>query len=235
MAERDAISKAWFDTDSVTVHVNDDLSDYIKLAEYFSDSEIIRLSGAFAGAGIQVKPEFTKPDAAGNRALEGIRLSVSHTAVMRMERILRITAGGGWILHNAKIRIRPASAGKNLGARIVAIQARAAQELGFEAIQLDAVGNHQQACIRFQEDRWVGYWLWPRLGFDAPIPAHVFRSLLPEFKHCERVSELLQSEDGINWWQLYGDSLDDARFDLTPDSVSWQLLVSYLSERDIKV
>jgi hypothetical protein len=235
VAERDDISKRWFDVDSVDVHISGEFPEYIDPAKYFSNSDFVRLSGAFSGATIDVRPEFTKRGFNGAAVVDGIRLSVKHNAVMRMERILRLNETGGWLLHNAKIRIKPEMSGHRLGARIVTIQARAAQELGFEAIKLDAVGSYQQAQIKFEEDRWIGYYLWPRLGFDAPMPNHVLKSLPNEFLHCRQVSELLQSKEGIDWWLLYGDSLDSARFDLTADSVSWQLLLRYLSEHNIKV
>lgn len=224
MEERDEVSRLWFDASRVKIDMVDAVS------VFFDEEALIALSGAPSDSTVTVTKVVS---AAGD--FEAIRLHVHHPCVFSMARFIRLTADGEWVIENAKFRIRHDYAGRKLAARSLAIQARAAQELGFRRIVLDAIGDHFLAQLRHPEDRWIGYWLWPRLGFDAKLPAGAEQRLPYHFQGCQRVSELVSSEEGADAWLLHGESLLGATFDLTVGSVSWQLLAKYLQQHNIKV
>ncbi|MBI3348791.1 MAG: hypothetical protein HY020_16485 [Burkholderiales bacterium] len=236
MKNPDDITKEWFDVESVHVQVSDQFEKALgwDIGSSFSDEEFVRLSGALRGSSLYVLPETVK-DPDDNLRMDGIRLSVKHHAVMRMERVILFRPGGGFVLKNSKMRLLAAHKGNRLGARIVSIQAAMASELEFEAIELDAVGSCHESFNKFQDDRWIGYWLWPRLGFDAPIPDHVKGKHPDEFGGYDRVSELMFSDKDMLNWQLYGETLTAARFDLKEGSTSWDLLLRYANTHGIQV
>jgi hypothetical protein len=230
MDERDETSRRWFDLGTVKLEMDNDVSDY------FDEEALIALSGALSDSTVTAKKVFGKGARTGDAPpFEAIRLQVHHPAVFSLARLLRQDEAGDWYVENAKFRIHADYLGRRLSARSLTIQARAAQQLGFRYIVLDAVGDYNMARFKYPDDRWVGYWVWPRLGFDADLPAHLLRKLPRDFQERRRVSELMGSEEGLNWWELYGDTLNGARFDLTADSMSWQLLAQYNERRDIKV
>lgn len=228
---RDELTNKWFNVDSVEVHISEELKRFVDVNDFFSNDKLVRFSGAPRDSRLRVLPETSKD----GKRLEGIRLSVEHHAVVAMERVIHITPDRGGLLTNATFRVRASHRGNRLGARALAVQAEAAREEGFEAIRLDAIGSFAEATAKHLDDRFIGYWLWPRLGFDAPIPDYVRSKLSPKFSGCNLVSELMETQEGVDEWQLYGDTLLAARFDLSENSTSWKLLLRYLHSHGIQV
>lgn len=218
MSEPDLITRNFFNRDTVTVERPPGL------LEGFDDDALIALSGAPSDSIVKV----------AHWEKSAVALIVETEIVHVMRRLL-MQSNGDFYIRNDSIRIKSGYQGKNLAARSVALQARAAQELGFKYIVLDAIGDCQLAASRFAEDRWIGYWLWPQLGFLAEIPSHVRPKLSPQFQGFKSVAELIASAEGLAEWKLWGDELKDATFDLTADSKSWQLLSDYLRSKSIKV
>ncbi len=229
--KRDAKTEEWFDVDSVQVHIEDGLKKFLDIHDFFSNEQLIGFSGALRGSTLRVSPFVAKD----GTSLEAIRLSVEHHAVVGMVRLINLTPDRGTVLTNATFRVRAAHRGNRLGARALAIQVQAAEQHGFDAIELDALGSYAESIVKHWDDRLIGYWLWPRLGFDAPIPGHVRSKLSPQFRGCTFLSELMATEEGVREWQVYGDSLYAARFDLSEESASRKLLLRYLNTHGIEL
>lgn len=217
MEDRDETSRCWFDAKQVDVVAEH------AVREIFDDDALIHLSGAPSGSKLTATATET-----------GVALRVSHPVLMAMVRHIE-RRDHGISIRNHVFQIQPAYRRRGLGARSLMIQARAAQELGFSAIELDATGDYQLANARYEQDRYFGYWIWPRLGFDAPIPASVSNRLSPCFRRCTRVSDLMTSQQGRDEWYLHGDTLNSARFDLEAGSVSWAFLLAYCQQRAIRI
>ncbi len=217
MDDRDETTKAWFDPTKVKVEADD------QVLEVFDEEALVLLSAAPSGSALSAS---LKPD--------GVQLRVDYPGVLTMDRYLVQKQTGAWYVLNNNVRVHPSYAGKNFAARTTVIQARAAQELGFESIDLYAAGDFAMANIKFPEDRWVGYWVWPRLGFDANVPSHVQRKLPQDLSSCKKISDLMATVNGQEAWKIHGDGVD-VSFDLTPGSVSWHLLGRYTQVRNIKV
>lgn len=75
--------------------------------------------------------------------------------------------------------------------------------------------------------RHIGYKVWPRLGFDAELlPGET--DAAPHLQQCQTVQDILATD--LAWWDENG-SQRRMTFALAADSVSWQKLVPYASEK----
>lgn len=71
--------------------------------------------------------------------------------------------------------------------------------------------------------RYVGYKVWPRLGFDAPLwPGEVAQA--PHLAHCRSVQDVLATDP--LWWDDHGSQRLMA-FDLRANSTSWRKMLPY--------
>jgi hypothetical protein len=218
MSQQDEISKRWFDPSSVRVTFANGAP------RYFDDEAVIGLSGAFSNS--HVKVELSQ---------SAFVMTVEHFAVEKMRRDINFDINKDkWFVYNSKIRLRPEYAGQRLAVRSIAMQARAAGALGFDRLSTYAVGNRQTALSRLPEDRWAGYWVWPRIGFDGDIP-EATRKLLPlKFQGFQRLSQLLETDEGEYQWMLHGEDVA-VQFDPRPNSISWEIFSRYTSKHGIRI
>jgi hypothetical protein len=109
------------------------------------------------------------------------------------------------------------------GSRLFHDQVKALQEAGFREILTVASSGYKKDMN--------GYYTWPRLGYDAKIPEGV--NLPPELKaqvgDSQSIRDLMKTPEGRKWWRKNGETLTDARFDLTPGSESVQILEQYMA------
>lgn len=104
-----------------------------------------------------------------------------------------------------------------------ALLACTAYRLGFAEVTLFAAGRGYGSAPLDEEDL-VGYQVWPKFGFDAPlVAADLNRN--PLLAHCHSVQDVLAIDAG--WWEANGRGME-MRFDLTADSRSWRVLLNYL-------
>jgi hypothetical protein len=167
--------------------------------------------------------------------LDGVRDSVQiHLNHLWLEgtavRHLYCDDGGRLAMFNEFVFFRP-RAPSGVGTRLLALQVRKAISLGIEYIATDAAGGPGSA--------FVGYSVWPRLGFDGPIPpaARAKLDTLPAgdpLRGAQAVRELMVRPGGRAWWEANGSEFR-AYFDLAAGSVSRQLLAAYTREKGIIV
>lgn len=218
MNERDAIGQRWFDANSVRIEVAP------AAQGFFDDEAFIGLSGALSNS--TVKVDFPQ---------SYIEMEVIHPAVRRMRRRLYFDIDTNqWNIENIKFRIRPEYWGQDLAARSIAVQASTAKNFGMGALSAYAMGNFQTANHPSKDERWSGYWVWPRLGFDGDIPVEIQQKLSGNLRHCKRLSDLMVSEAGREEWLRLGGDVE-VRFDLSAGSISWQIFNRYTSERGIRM
>lgn len=214
----DAITKVWFNHATVQVYREPNVPDV------FDDEALVGLCGAFSDSRVLV-----------NFTGMFLQLEVIHPAVRLMRRELSYDLDAGkWVVFNAKLRLQPDYWGRDLGVRSIALQARAAQALGVGHLATFAVGDFSTASNPRKEDRWSGYIVWPKIGFDADIPADMLHRLPAAQAAARRLSDLMASSEGQDWWLRNGSDIA-VRFDLASGSVSWRLLERYTSERGIRV
>lgn len=103
------------------------------------------------------------------------------------------------------------------------LMACTAYRLGFKKITLFAAGNGRGG-LQLDDDDMVGYQVWPKFGFDAPlVPADLNAN--PELARCSSVLDVVDADPV--WWETHGRGREMA-FDLTPRSRSWTILLDYL-------
>lgn len=112
-------------------------------------------------------------------------------------------------------------AAPGLGSVSFALSAIAAYKLGFTSITLIAAGGKQ-----FNK-RHVGYKVWPRFGFDAPVDEDDVR-VDPRFSRYTCVQEVLANDEAL--WNEHG-SQRMMQFDLSPGSASWGKLLPYMNQK----
>lgn len=75
--------------------------------------------------------------------------------------------------------------------------------------------------------RHIGYRVWPKLGFDAPLePDEIARA--PHLAHCTTVQDVLATD--ATWWDTHG-SQRLMTFDLFAASTSWKKLLAYVDAK----
>jgi hypothetical protein len=106
------------------------------------------------------------------------------------------------------------------------LMAITAYRLGFKRISLFAAGRGPLAPD--DPDAFVGYDVWPKFGFDAPIdPVELNRFQMPELANVRTVQEFIAIAPQLWTHRGIGRTMD---FDLTPRSRSWSILLNYLFE-----
>lgn len=96
--------------------------------------------------------------------------------------------------------------------------------LGFAEVTLYA-GGRGYGDRPLDEDDLVGYQVWPKFGFDAPLtPADLNRN--PQLANCRSVLDVVATNPV--WWENNGWALE-MRFNLSPNSRSWRVLLHYLN------
>lgn len=104
------------------------------------------------------------------------------------------------------------------------LMAISAYRLGFDHISLFAAGNGP--IEPDDPDGFVGFAVWPKFGFDAPLtPAELNMAPSEALRACRTVQEVIAVEP--DWWNVHGRGRD-MRFDLKADSRSWAILLNYL-------
>ncbi|NHZ37693.1 hypothetical protein [Massilia rubra] len=104
------------------------------------------------------------------------------------------------------------------------LMAVTAWRLGFDHIQVYAAGRGP-LCPR-DSDAMIGYCIWPKFGFDAPVNvAEMSRHPTVSMHGLCTVQEVVARTP--EWWDACG-SGRLMQFDLYPTSQSWSILIKYL-------
>jgi hypothetical protein len=132
------------------------------------------------------------------------------------------------------VRVNPAVTGTDL----LTNQIRALRKAGVARIWSIATRRADDDPNKVQ----VGYCVWPKLGYDAPIPDSIWSILPAPLKeqvltnavgssHERSILSLVGTSEGEKWWEVNGVSLDECEFDLQDGSVSMRVLAAYLTSR----
>lgn len=215
---QDITTRQWFDPRTVTVVVNSNVP------TVFDKLDLVRLSGAPSNSKLTV-----------NFTGLFIALTVEHPALRKLFREIYYDMNDDcWAIYNRHFRIHESYWGLDLAARSIATQVLCAQRVGVGKLSAEAKGNHDTARRLNASEKWAGYWVWPRLGFDADIPASVRPRLSPRLRTLRKISELIMSKEGEEQWYLHGETVN-VEFDTHPDSRSCRTLERYLRKRNIRV
>jgi hypothetical protein len=115
---------------------------------------------------------------------------------------------------------------ERLGTVAFGLMAVTAYRLGFGHISLFAAGHGPLEPE--DPDAFVGYDVWPKFGFDAPVaPAELNRSPAPGIAASRSVQDVIAVDP--HWWTEHGTGRT-MHFDLAAGSRSWSILLNYLYE-----
>jgi hypothetical protein len=95
---------------------------------------------------------------------------------------------------------------------------------------LDGSGVARIETMATRGDKENGYHTWPRLGFDADLPPELQKMLPDHLSGSSRVSDLMKSPEGRDWWKENGVGMSMS-FDMKPDSHSRKVLDAYTSSK----
>lgn len=150
-----------------------------------------------------------------------------------MTRTFSLTAKGDVVCVNDYFRVDETGGGK--GTKIFADQVEACAFAGVKEIQTHAA--------RGSDSTFNGYYTWPRLGYDqdlgdiSPTSSRervLAKQLQEKFPSAEKVSDLMKTKEGRDFWKAKGVDLHDATFDLREGSFSRKVLSAYLEEKGKK-
>jgi SPP1 gp7 family putative phage head morphogenesis protein len=179
----------------------------LALGRPFSPADVVRWAGVEGRAVASIAMRLDGPNRIG--------LSISGPGIS-LERSYSLRSSGLYAYHEF---FRLDARGQGAGRAIFARQVEALRAAGFTGIGTKAAGGPGQPL--------VGYYVWPRLGFDGALPAGL--RLPAELAPAVRVSDLMGSEAGRDWWRANGQAIEIA-FDLSPGSLSSRVFSAYLSE-----
>jgi hypothetical protein len=72
--------------------------------------------------------------------------------------------------------------------------------------------------------------VWPIFGFDGRLPREVIDELPSELAAARRVSDLMKTQEGREWWIRNGDDIN-LTFDLSRNSPALRRFRAYLRQK----
>ncbi len=184
------------------------------LGRDFKDEEIAHAIGALDEARVEVM-----------NVGDGIFFSIHHPLIDTQERTLRREWTGDLYFHNDYFR-KARNAPPAVGITSFARQVMGSRLLNVRFIETDAAGD-------ILSPRFIGYYVWPRFGYNAELTEEERARLPRKFAGAKTVADILQKKGGPDWWKAYG-SGRVMEFELHEGSQSLQRLAAYIREKNRK-
>ncbi len=222
MAQRDPTTDQYFNQINITLEVDADIDDD-EFDLYNNLDTLARLTGAPDGSTILVSRRTGGED--------GFHLKVTHAGVFQYPSEFMLFNDGDTLslmLWVDSIYVQEALQGMGIGTRSVMISLNEAKTIGVQKVALCAAGS------AVNQTMFWGFHVWPSMGFDAELPLAIKADLPEELVHAEYLSDLMLSDVGERWWYHHGVSID-VEFDLSDQSVSWDLLKRYADAKGIRL
>jgi hypothetical protein len=177
-----------------------DQSDVVRIAGAEGGSVFMRpapdMATSFSGASMPVLVSWEKP-------LGGIDYGLSGSSAVGTN------SDGEPVLYHSTITVEPGAADtpakKHAAARafyeVMAKSLEEARNSGFSEVRFNAAGSKS-------DKSWKGYTIWPRMGFDAPIPGDIREKLPDSLSHAKSLLDLHATREGTEWWANNGREVD---------------------------
>lgn len=154
-----------------------------------------------------------------------IQVKIAHTKLgMAAERLVS-KQDDELIVENLYVELPSSQQGKGIGSQMFSEQVAACKAAGVKHIE----------CTAFRDEEHNGHYSWPRMGYDAPLFAHMKKGMPVDLAQAGSVLQLMATEKGREWWKENGQTIPKAIFDLTDNSPSMQIHKAYLEERAKRV
>jgi hypothetical protein len=185
------------------------------LGRTLTDAEVGEMIGAMGGARIETVTDGDGPEAQ-------ISFVVRHPSLMSAsERTLFRNTKGEVELRLDYLALKPDVRG-GVGARIMAREIQGAEKAGVQKVSLIAAGGPGAELN--------GYYTWPRLGFNAPIPT-IQR---PGYMGAKDMHDLFSRPGGAELWKQHGYQMEMS-FDPRRGSPHRQIFDGYIQQKGIRV
>jgi GNAT superfamily N-acetyltransferase len=142
--------------------------------------------------------------------------------LIRIKVLLHTRPDGKPLLVDELIDVAPVAQRQGLGTQFLGRQVEQAVRLGIVEIQAYAIRGDQGGD--------VGYRVWPILGFDGTLPRETLDKLPPELAAARKISDLMETREGREWWIRDGSDID-LTFDLSANSPARRRLRAYLRRK----
>lgn len=139
------------------------------------------------------------------------------------------------VVKNTVFILKSEAQGKGSGSKIFADQVASLSAEGFSRIEAD-LSRSEYEDDQGNTAQMNGYYTWPRLGYDAKVPARIQAKLRKELGPKAKVAtvqELMKNAKGRDAWKKLGVSVAGS-FDLSTKSTAQKVLTKYLKEKDKK-
>lgn len=187
------------------------------------------LAGAFDGCTLRVGRKRIKTEQGITEALELKVLNKKLLQKPMVRRIFEVQDDFGIIdvIENVEFYLKEEYRGQGIGKSALLIEAIAANDLGFDRIWAIAAGG----SVSGSED--IGYKVWPKFGYDAPIPGDIL-ARMPQSELIQAGLDLTKPvllsmllDSGLyGLWEQYGEGCH-VEFDVSSlDSWSMKRLLS---------
>lgn len=197
------------------------------------EDEWAGLAGAFNQSTVTV---FADTDMISTERI--VSLHVTHP-VLSMIRATYLSFSGDIQLYNALMSREGTldTSGRHLGLRVLYQQVITARKLGVKRIITEMAGSAKG--IRKKTDQRIGYKLWPKYGFNTPLPTQVRQAYahyfgLTSFRRVpEQMAQLVANEEAWNWWCSHGGMALEGEFGLDISHYSMQTMLNSAHRRGI--
>jgi hypothetical protein len=182
------------------------------IGQKVSDSEIAGLVGAIDNSTVEIS------EYANNTFLAQIK----HKYILEQVRIFGKANSGVLYLKNEVFQTHPDSP-KKIGLVSLAREIHQAKKLDFAYIRTFASGK--------TGDENIGYYVWARFGFNAPLTAKEKAKLPDMLKTANDLNDLFLLGGKFWWWQ--NGTGRDMIFELDESKTSYQIWQAYLQEKGV--
>lgn len=176
-------------------------------------ADLAALAGAPDGSKLRVWPQ-GGPNSGDGTDRREINLAVDHPLVEVQGR--RLFRDGDQVVLSAEALFLKDNAPAGFGTHMLARMVDAAARVGVDRIDTDAI----------RDSHANGYYTWPRLGYDGPIPFKLTTKLPKGLRTARWLSDLMKTPEGRDWWKANGVGVK-LSFDPKPGSQSRQVLVKH--------
>jgi hypothetical protein len=221
------------------------------IAKYFSGQQLTMNNAKMTGLEIQPKRYtalevahlFMIPDGASiqdyvirkrtsDGAPPGLYLQYEHAFVdpLHTNCVGTYTINSGKGLHVSGIQVDHVFWDEKLApARLstvaVGLMMVAAYKNDYDRVTLLAGGGAAQFAAEWSIPDMIGYFVWPKFGFDAPVePSELVGN--PQLANCTSVQEVITLDSA--WWKNTGGNGRVMEFDLNHDRPAWTTLLDYM-------
>lgn len=217
----DSVTARWFDDSTVVV------ARAPEYADFMTDQQIARITGAPRKSTVNIYTD------------EGFVAFKVQNKIFKepMYRYLVQNSEGDYTFHlkNAVLVLAEQYTNEGIGMRTVVREIYEAARWVKEGIiithiDVSAVGDYDSFWLADNPLR--GYYVWATMGFDGDIPPSTLAKLEGQHRTYSRISELVNTAEGRDQWQVHGESVD-LKFDLVLGSQSWQQLRRCMKSKGI--